>query len=195
MNSMIAKGPAMRSTFLAVCLCLLSVNPAWSDDRAEVPPLQAVPQLDLQRYLGTWYEIALYPNMFQRMCVANTRAQYAALPGGQIEVRNSCKDTEGKTVEAIGRAKLAAANSVSQLKVRFAPEWLAWLPLVWANYWVIQLAPDYRYAVVSEPGRAYLWILSRQPVLAPDDQTAILTQLVAQGFDTSRLRFTAQTNQ
>jgi apolipoprotein D and lipocalin family protein len=195
MIGMIVKIPAMQSVFLALCLCLLLLNPAWSDDRAEVPPLQAVPQLDLQRYLGTWYEIALYPNMFQRMCVTNTRAQYAALPDGQIEVRNSCKNAEGKTEEVIGRAKLAAANSVSQLKVRFAPEWLAWLPLVWANYWVIQLAPDYRYAVVSEPGRAYLWILARQPVLAPEDQTAILTQLVAQGFDTSRLRFTPQASQ
>lgn len=195
MIGMIARKPTIRSAVLALWLCLLSVNPAWPDDRVDVPPLQPVPQLDVQRYLGSWYEIALYPNMFQRMCVANTRAQYAALPGGQIEVRNSCKDAEGKTVDAIGRAKLAAANSVSQLKVRFAPEWLAWLPLVWANYWVIQLAPDYRYAVVSEPGRAYLWILSRQPVLAAEDQAAIFTQLIAQGFDTSRLRFTPQASQ
>ncbi|NMS37208.1 lipocalin family protein, partial [Vibrio parahaemolyticus] len=76
----------------------------------------------------------------------------------------------------------------SVLEVRFAPAWLAWLPWVWGDYWVIQLADDYRYAVVSEPSRKYLLVLSRSPALSPDDDATIRTRLREQGFDLSRLQ-------
>jgi apolipoprotein D and lipocalin family protein len=175
----------------AITFCSLSEVAAQAEDT----PLQSVPQLDLSRYLGTWYEIALYPNVFQRMCVAQTQAQYAKLPDGQIEVRNRCTDANGKTAEVAGRARLAsrAPDALSsQLKVRFAPDWLAWAPFVWANYWVIQLADDYRYAVVSEPGRDYLWVLSRTPTLAAPDKEVIFERLRMQGLDPGRLQFTPQ---
>ena len=73
------------------------------------------------------------------------------------------------------------------LAVRFAPAWLAWLPLVWGDYWVIDLADDYRYAVVGEPSREYLWVLARGPQLADADWHRIVARLPALGYDPARL--------
>jgi apolipoprotein D and lipocalin family protein len=80
------------------------------------------------------------------------------------------------------------AGVTSKLEVRFAPGWLSWVPGVWAPYWVIQLADDYRYAVVGEPGRQYLWILSRTPVLDPQDRAIINGLLQQQGYDPTKLQ-------
>lgn len=153
-------------------------------------PLTTVPAVDLERYSGTWYEVALYPNYFQRMCVTGTQANYSPLPSGNIQVRNRCLNDKKEEVSVIGQARVQADGGNAKLSVRFAPDWLAWLPFVWAPYWVIQLADDYRYAVVSEPSRDYLWILSRTPQLADSDLQAIKTRLTAQGFDLTKLKFT-----
>ena len=121
---------------------------------------------------------------------------YVRLPGlraddGQIEVKNRCKLADGKYEEVIGAAKLAPRNdddkSNAVLKVRFAPVWLSWLPQVWGDYWVIDLDPDYQYAVVSEPSRKFLWILSRTPAMEPLKYEALLAKIKAAGFDTAKL--------
>jgi apolipoprotein D and lipocalin family protein len=160
-------------------------------------PLEPVPPLNVTSYGGHWYQIAFYPNEFQKQCVSDTTADYRLLPYGQIEVVNRCKTAEGTTDEAIGRARLQQPRflgtpvgkpySTSRLEVRFAPAILSWFPNVWAPYWVIQLADDYRYTVVSEPTRQYLWILSRTPTLSAADETAIRAKLLTQGFDLSKL--------
>jgi apolipoprotein D and lipocalin family protein len=75
----------------------------------------------------------------------------------------------------------------AKLQVRFAPEWLSWLPFVWANYWVIDLADDYSYAVVGEPTRDYLWILARAPQMSDGVYARILAKLPALGFDPAKL--------
>ena len=161
---------------------------------AASPALTPVASIDLNRYQGTWYQLALYPNRFQAQCMANTRALYALQEDGTVSVTNQCRAIDGKAVEAVGQAKPAAAASVSQgqlappqLKVRFAPRWLAWLPLVWGDYWVIQLAADYRYAVVGEPQREFLWVLARSTSLVEADWAAINARLTEQGYDPSRL--------
>lgn len=171
---------------------------ATTAQATDVAPLQAVDSVNLTRYLGRWYQIAHYPNKFQSQCVSDTTADYRLLPYGKIEVVNRCKTANGSTDEAVGEARLAQPRflnipigkvvSTAKLQVRFAPAVLGWVPGVWAPYWVVQLAPDYRYAVVSEPGRDYLWILSRTPTLAPQDRSAIEAQLVQQGFDLARLQ-------
>lgn len=165
---------------------------------ADLAPLQAVESVNLTRYLGRWYQIAHYPNKFQSQCVSDTIADYRLLPEGRIEVVNQCKTATGTTDKAVGEARLAQPRflgipvgkvvSTSKLQVRFAPALLGWVPGVWAPYWVVQLAPDYRYAVVSEPDRDYLWILSRTPTLAPQDRMAIDSLLLQQGFDVARLQ-------
>jgi len=121
---------------------------------------QPVPELDLTRYTGTWHEIAHLPMFFQRKCVDNITATYTARKDGSIEVRNACRTAEGEAMESVGEGRRVAGHP-GQLKVRFAPGWLSWLPFVWADYWVIDLDPEYRWAVVGGPGNKYLWVLSR----------------------------------
>lgn len=166
------------------------------------PELVSVPALDLNRYQGRWYQIAYYPNRFQRQCVQNTQALYEPLQGGQVRVTNRCTQADGSVAEAVGLARPQRGGlwgwgqgpaQAARLEVRFAPAWLSWLPPVWGSYWVIQLADDYRYAVIGEPSRNYLWILSRTPTLAPADRATILARLPAQGYDPARLREEPQT--
>lgn len=171
---------------------------ATTAQATEPAPLQAVDSVNLTSYLGHWYQIAHYPNKFQSQCVSDTTADYRLLPYGRVEVTNQCKTDTGVIDKVVGEARLAQPRflgipvgkvvSTSKLQVRFAPAVLGWVPGVWAPYWVIQLAPDYRYAVVSEPSRDYLWILSRTPTLAPQDRAAINAQLQQQGFDLARLQ-------
>ncbi len=156
------------------------------------PPLTTVPRLDIARYLGTWYEIAKFPNRFQRMCAANTQAEYRGLESGQIEVINRCQKASGEMAEAVGKARLVGEAGSPKLQVRFAPAWLSFLPMVWGNYWVIDLDDNYQLAAVSEPQREYLWILSRTPKVEPAVYAALLKRLQTQGFDTQRLEFSPQ---
>ncbi len=143
-------------------------------------PLSAVPEVDVSRYAGRWYQVALYPNPFQKQCVSDTTATYRPLPDGHVEVINLCTTGGGAQDQAAGLARPEGRPSAStlapaQLKVTLLPSWLRWLmrwlvrwpSAVWVRYWVIQLASDYRYAVVSEPQRDYLWVLSRQPQFSP----------------------------
>ncbi|MFT3858931.1 MAG: lipocalin family protein [Aquabacterium sp.] len=164
---------------------------------APLPALQAVPTVDLSRYQGLWYQIAYYPNTFQKQCVSHTTAQYAPAANNQITVTNSCKTADGSTSTAVGAARIKqprllgvplGPGTPSKLEVRFAPAALSWIPGVWANYWVIQLADDYRYAVVGEPTRKFLWILSRTPVLDPADRAQIEGTLQQQGYDPTKLQ-------
>lgn len=161
---------------------------------AAEPPLATIATLDTARYVGTWYEIAKYPNIFQRKCLSNTVAQYSAQQDGTIRVANRCTEEGGKVAQAIGAARQPGGPGSPKLEVRFAPAWLSMLPLVWGNYWVIDLDPGYTLAAVSEPKRDYLWILSRTPTVAPQAYAALLQRLAAQGFDTTKLVPTPQGN-
>jgi len=157
-----------------------------------MPDLQAVPTVDLQRYAGTWYEIARLPNAFQKNCAGDVTATYT-LDSDGIEVVNRCRNENGEIIEARGRARLADKNGpTSKLEVRFAPAFLSWLPFVWGDYWVIDLAPDYSYAVVGEPSRKYLWILSRVKMLEEATLNHIRERLRQQGYDAGKLLMTNQ---
>lgn len=147
--------------------------------------LDTVPSVDLNQYLGTWYEIASFPMFFQRGCVA-TRATYSARPDGMIDVLNECRKDSftGPLKKARGVAKVVDPKTSSKLKVRFF--------LFWGDYWIIDLDDEYRYAVVSEPRKKYLWILSRTPILDESVYQGILGRLKTQGFDLSRLQMTPQ---
>ena len=148
--------------------------------------LEAVPSLDLQRYAGRWYELARYPNRFQKDCAGDTTATYTLRPDGKITVLNECREADGKAKRAKGTAKLASEKGPnSKLKVTF------FWPFS-GDYWVIALDPEYRWAIVGEPSRKYLWILSRTPRL--DERTwQHLMELVRQaGYDPGRLMKTPQ---
>lgn len=155
-------------------------------------PVTPIPSLDVPRYMGTWYEIAKYPNRFQKNCASSTTASYRLLPDKTVEVINRCRRADGRLDEAIGSARQIGAPDAPTLEVRFAPEWLSLLPMVWGDYWVIDLDPDYQLAAVSDSRRKYLWILSRTPAVPDETYQALLERLARQGFDLDKLQVTPQ---
>ena len=174
----------LRPALLA-CLLLLATPAALAAE-----PVHAVDALDIDRYAGQWHEIAHLPVSFQKKCVADITATYGLRQDGRISVRNRCRTGEGDYLQADGVAR-PVAGQPGQLEVRFAPDWLSWVPLVWADYWVIALDPEYQWAVVGEPDRKYLWILSREPRM----DRALFEQLKARaeqmGYDLAPLRLMA----
>ena len=158
---------------------------------AALPPVATIAALDVPRYMGTWYEIAKFPNRFQAKCIANTRAQYLAQTDGSVQVLNSCTTADG-TIDALGLAKQVGAANSPKLQVRFAPAWLSWLPQVWGDYWVIDLDADYQLAAVSDAKREYLWVLSRTPQVNTKAYDALIDRLKAQHFDVQKLERSVQ---
>ncbi len=144
------------------------------------PPLQTVSKVDLQRYVGKWYEVARYPNRFEKDCVSDVSANYTLRPDGKIEVLNACRKSDGAMKSTTGSAKIADPQTNAKLKVTF------FWPF-YGNYWIIGLDPDYRYAVISEPTRKYLWILSRTPKLEPALYEKALQTIRQQGLDPTHL--------
>jgi len=176
------------------CLGTLALlgSPAHAQTPGATAALQAVAPLDVPRYLGRWYEIAKFPNFFQRQCISDTSAEYSLLPEGGLRVQNQCRLVNGSMQQAIGVARQVGVGGAAQLKVRFAPAWLAMLPFVWGDYWVVDLDEAYTLAAVSEPKRQYLWILSRTPTLEGARYQALLQRLAAMGLDVSQLELTNQ---
>jgi apolipoprotein D and lipocalin family protein len=147
-------------------------------------PVASVPSVDLARYGGKWFEIASFPMYFQRNCIADTTAAYALAAGGGITVHNRCRTKSGFD-EATGKATVVEGFGNSRLKVSF------FWPFK-ADYWILGLDPEYRWAVVGNPNRKYLWVLSRTAKLPPALLEAALASASAQGFDLSQLRYTQQ---
>ena len=148
--------------------------------------LQTIPYVDLERYAGLWYEIASYPQRFQEGCTATT-AEYTLSDKGYVIVENRCNKytLDGKQSYIKGKAFVVKNSGNAKLKVQF----------FWpfrGSYWIIDLADDYNYAVVSHPGRKYLWILSRTPQMDPATYDGILERVRAQGLDTDKLKVTLQ---
>lgn len=149
-------------------------------------PLQSVPRVELSRYTGRWYEIARYPNRFERACDRNVTATYALRAEGKISIVNACVTREGKVKQAKGWAKVVDPKSGSKLKVTF------FWPF-FGDYWILDLSPNYEYAVVGEPSRKYLWILSRSAKMDDELYAAITGRLAARGYDAAQLERVRQT--
>ncbi len=157
------------------------------------PPPVPLASLEVPAYMGTWYQVAWYPNWFQRKCVSDTQARYRLLPSGEVEVLNRCRLADGATDGVLGVARPVGTLQgerlmPAQLEVSFLPAWLRWLPIGWGNYWVVHLAADGRYAIVSEASREYLWVLARSPLWSAEDQAEVRSVLQRQGFDLAKLQ-------
>lgn len=161
-------------------LITLAISSAAVAQKAE---LTTVPYVDVDRYLGKWYEIASFPQRFQKGCNCTT-AEYYLHPDGYIKVENKCLK-DGKLKVATAKAKIKDTVTNAKLSVQF------FWPFS-GKYWIIDLADDYSYAVVGHPNREYLWILARSPKM--DDQTyqGILNRVQQKGFDLSKLSSTNQ---
>jgi len=142
--------------------------------------LPVVESLDVERYMGKWYAIASIPTSFERKCIQGTTAEYTLLENGQVQVVNTCYNANGNLDVARGRAWIPDPKDPAKLQVSFVN--ILWFWLFSAPYWVIDLAPDYSYAVVGHPTRQYGWILSRTPTLPEDVFSGIVTRLEDQGY-------------
>jgi len=155
------------SASILLCSCALA---------AHTPrlPLEVVSHVELSRYTGTWYEIARYPNSFQKGCI-HSSAAYKLKSDGSISVMNSCLKNGAMKTEK-GKAWVVDPITNAKLKVSF------FWPFS-GDYWIIDLGEDYDYAVVSEPGMKYLWILARNPQMDDSLYVKILQRLREKGFD------------
>jgi apolipoprotein D and lipocalin family protein len=158
-------------------------------------PLPTQDWVDLARYAGRWYEIARLPNRFQDQCAGDVVATYSLRPDGRVTVVNECRRRDGQTARAEGVARRAdETGPASRLKVRFAPAFLSFLTFVWGDYWIVELDRDYRHAVVGDPSRKYLWILSRSPGMDAATYESLVATAGRLGFDTSRIVPTPQSS-
>jgi apolipoprotein D and lipocalin family protein len=167
-------------TFLGSCVALLFSALGCT---AFYPPLPVVESVELERYVGKWYEIARYPNSFETGC-AGVTAEYEIRSDGRINVLNTCieGDLDGPVRTIEGRARVADSTTNAKLKVTF------FWPFE-GDYWILELGDeeDYGYAVVGEPSRKFFWILSRTPTLDEATFDSILAQMPGLGYDPDRL--------
>lgn len=185
--------PARRpALFAGLIIGMLGGGAARQHER---PTLHVVPQLDVKRYAGTWYEVARLPNEFQDQCASDVTATYTLEDDGDVQVVNRCRNGSGDLETAEGVARRVEGAPPSILEVRFAPAILSLFPQVWGDYQVMALSPSYEWALVGTPDRKHLWLLSRTPTLSDDVHRQLTTEASRQGFDVSRLRRTSHTQQ
>lgn len=180
----------IRFVSLAVTLCVVVAACAGLDRKDTLP---TVPSVDLDRYTGTWYEIARLPMWFQRHCV-DSKATYTLHADGAIGVRNDCVTDAGAHDYIEGVARVVDPQTNARLTVVF-DNFFARLfgPSRDGNYWILALDPDYRSAMVGTPDRRYLWILSRHPRLDDATYQQLVKQARQLGFPVSTLIRTRRT--
>jgi len=174
--------------FLAISIAAIALAGCGTTttERLGLPEPKTVASVDLGRYLGTWYDIASFPQRFQEGCTGST-AMYELRPDGEIDVLNRCRkgSLDGEEDSARGRARVVDRTTNAKLEVSFFRPF-------WGEYWIIDLGADYEFAVVGHPSRDYLWILSRTPAMDAAVYSGILERLRAQGYEVERLRRTPQ---
>ncbi|GAB4832717.1 hypothetical protein Ancab_006735 [Ancistrocladus abbreviatus] len=154
--------------------------------------MEVVKGLDLQRYMGRWYEIASFPSRFQPKNGENTRATYTLNEDGTVHVLNETF-TDGKRGYIEGTAYKANPNSdEAKLKVKFyVPPFLPIFPVV-GDYWVLYIDDEYQYALIGQPSRKYLWILCRTPLMDEEVYNQLVQRAIDEGYDVSKLHKTPQ---
>ena len=169
---------------LSISLLMLFLLMTATNTQAQT--LQTVPGVDLKKYAGKWYEIASYPQYFQKGCHCTT-AEYTLSEKGYVIVENRCNrdSVNGKQSYIRGKAFVEEGSGNAKLKVQF------FWPFK-GKYWIIDLENDYSYAVVSHPNKKYLWILSRTSKMDDSVYQQIISRLKSIGFDLSKLQKTKQ---
>lgn len=171
----------MKFFFLTVLLsCQLSLS----------TPLPTVDNVDLNKYQGTWYEIARFDQKFQKGCTAVT-AEYNILKRNKISVINKCRlnTINGKLKTAKGKAWVVDKKTNSKLKVQFFLSFIK-LGFLAGDYWIIDLDENYEHVMVGAPNREYLWILARRPFMDDTTLTSLKDKANKLGFDASKLLMT-----
>ena len=173
-----------RVVAIMLVVAAMAVVGISKDDKKSDKPT-VVSSVDLSRYAGRWYEIARLPNKFQKKCAGGVAATYEVRKDGKIKVINECRKASGEMTRATGTAKVADKATNAKLKVTF------FWPF-YGDYWILDLGSNYEYAVVGDPKRKYLWILSRQQEMTNELYEQLLAKATQQGFDVSRVVRTQQ---
>lgn len=162
---------------------------------AKDEPLKTVDKVEIDRYLGVWYEVARKPLYFQNKCDRNVTATYTLNENGNVNVDNKCLSKDGSVNQSLGEAFIQNAPFNTKLKVSFLPNAIRWLPFGRGDYWILKLDEDYQTVLVGEPGRKYLWVLSRDR--QPDEAVVkeYLDYAKSVGYDLGDLIKTKQTEQ
>lgn len=171
---------ARRPWFWGALALLAAATLAIAARGSRHAPLPTVERVELPRYAGLWYEIARLPSRFQDKCASDTTARYSLRDDGRVTVVNTCVKADGSETRIEGVARVVDPATNAMLRVSF------FWPF-WGDYWVLQLDPEYRHALVGTPSRSYLWILSRTPRLDEDTVRQLLATAQELGFDTSRI--------
>lgn len=182
----------MRKLLFAIFAAVLLSIEVFAQTTSNKMQPTTVSSVDLKRYSGTWYEIARYPNKFEKDCAGNVTANYTLKDDGKIAVTNKCLKKNGKIQNAEGEARIKDKTTNAKLEVRFAPGFLSFLPQVWGDYWILDLASDYSYAVIGDRKREYLWILSRTPQMDVKTYENVLAVVEQKGFVPNKLVKTSQ---
>ncbi len=154
-----------------------------------------VDSVDLDKYAGTWYEIARLPMYFQRNCASDVTANYTEKTDGSgIIVTNKCLEADGSKMVAEGLAKPADTTG-SKLKVTFLPSWIRWLPVGRADYWVLARDADYQTSLVGTPDKKYLWLLARSPNVTQQTYAKYRQIAQGQGYDLKEFTLTPHSSQ
>lgn len=156
--------------------------------------IQTVSNFDLNRYLGTWYEIARLPMKYQPEDSTDISAQYSLNENGNVKVDNRCLDEHQKLDGSVGEATIVDGPN-GKLEVSFLPEGFRWIPFTKGDYWVLKLDADYQTALVGEPNLKYLWILHRETTLDEATKREYLSYAESLGYDLSELIHTVHTGQ
>lgn len=160
---------------------------------AQSKPLAVVDKIELDRYLGVWYEIARKPMYFQNKCESNVSATYTLNENGNVTVDNRCYTQDGKLMQSIGEAFVQNPPFNSKLKVSFLPEAVRWLPVGRGDYWILKIDDDYQTVLVGEPRRNYMWVLSRTQHPEQSVINEYLDYAKSVGYDLGDLIHTKQT--
>jgi len=159
---------------------------------AETKPLPTVEKVELDKYLGTWYEVARKPLQFQNKCERDVTATYTLNENGNVKVDNRCLKKDGSQTQSVGEAYIQNPPYNTKLKVSFLPEAIRWIPIGRGDYWVLKLDDNYQTVLVGEPKRKYMWVLSRTPQPDPAVVNEYLEYAKSVGFDLSDLIQTKQ---
>lgn len=149
---------------------------------SEAEAISSVPDLDLDRYLGLWYEIGRLPLKWEDAAATDITAEYSLQDDGDVRVDNRCFDENGEPTRTVGRAK-PVEGEPGQLKVSFLPEFLRWIPFTEGDYWVLKIDDEYRWALVGTPDRKNLWLLSRESGVPAGVEDEYLDAARARGFE------------
>lgn len=156
--------------------------------------LTTVSNFNLEKYLGTWYEIARLPMKYQPEDSTDISAVYSLNENGKVRVQNRCLDADKKLDESIGEATVIDAE-YGKLEVSFLPEGFRWIPFTKGDYWVLKIDANYQTVLVGEPNQKFLWVLHRSPSLDENTKAEYLAYATSIGYDLTDLIHTVHTGQ